>query len=263
MSQQALPKPRALVRQARMPDWRRGSRLRRRAAAPAHVVRARPRVGRPRGRPSGAPRPDAERPRHRCRRRPRSTATACRSRPCRAICLTRDVSATAVLAGHSDNVEAARRRQPRPRAVPRARGSCACATGRRPNASAARSCSARPARPAGGSRWRSTRARAASRACRTACTGTTRSRMRSSRSGRRPRATPRRSSSPACRGGPAGATRNAAGDTSTGTAARCCPSSQAAAASAGFGPRLRTLFPDAQVAELVGADPVTSTRWRC
>ena len=82
-----------------------------------------------------------------------------------------------------------------------------------------------------------------------------RARARPGRPRGRP-ATSRRSSSRACRGGRGGATPSAGGGTCTGTRARCCRSCSAAAASAGFAPRLRSLFPDAAVRELVGADGV-------
>ena len=73
------------------------------------------------------------------------------------------------------------------------------------------------------------------------------------RSARRRRARRRRSSSPASPGAPAGGTPSAASATSTGTRARCSRRPLAVADDAGC-PRLRTVFPDAAVTRLVGAD---------
>ncbi len=117
-------------------------------------------------------------------------------------------------------------------------------------------CSARPAPRAGSSRWRSMQAPVASPVCRTASTGTTPSRTPSCRSDR-----PRRGDVTtlivtgvpwrtgwryAERGW-----RHLYWDGGT-----LLSQLIAAAASAGFEPRLRTRFPDARVRDLVGADGV-------
>ena len=220
---------------------------------PAHLVRARARVGRAASTTRASCRTSRRTTSRRSRRTARRTRTGCRSSSCRASwplgrraprrrCSPAAHAAPPAsldLAHLARLLHLSRRRRARGRAQ------------RRP---------ALPL-PRGGLGGRAVPVRALRRgarrrrARRTACTGSTRCTTRWCRSGRRRTARRRRWSSPASRGAPAGATPSAASATSTGTPARCWRTPRAGE-DAGLAPRLRTVFPDAAVTRLVGADGV-------
>ena len=190
-------------------------------AAPADVLRARPRVGRAHRRPPRAP-----------GSRGRTTSTACPG----------STSGTqAVAAARARSPANCRRRRPRPSPCSRAPRTSPAPTSTWPQLSRLLHLSAGvvrtterpygdlsiPRRRVGGrplpARAVRRRARGIAR-FRPASTGTTRSTTRSSRSDRRRAGRRPPSSSPASPGAPAGATASAATGTSTGTPAPCCRS---------------------------------------